>query len=327
MATKPIASFTWATDANYSSGPATGQPTKVAIPTPAQGLVPGDDLIPEYLNNLFNALSGWTDWLLDGSSAGALDAHIVETDSGGDTAVNNLDVNNITVADSARVLNEVQAQEIVTFGTASSFAESVELTQTQASGQGVDVATRGITVNGADGRNQAPAAGINNDGARIILAPGRPGTGLTTQDGGPGVVILDEQGLSVSGNSGQVIWCVFVIEQSGTTVQYQMPRAMREPSADHVGYIIAKALFTDRGSSATAFHSEANFVFPAAMGSAGAPEDNYVIDETGVAWAPNSPVLTWQKPSATELRLQIAEQSGGDVSGTVWVTYQRIDHP
>lgn len=90
MATKPSTSQDWATDTNYSSGPASGNPTKVVVPSVGQALVPGDNLIPEYINHQLNHLMDWTDWLLDGSSAGAADAHVLETDANGDTNVQNI---------------------------------------------------------------------------------------------------------------------------------------------------------------------------------------------------------------------------------------------
>jgi hypothetical protein len=92
MAVKPLAALAHATDANYSSGPANGFPTKVVIPSTGQGFVPGDDIIPEYLNFILNQLDSWTDWMFDGSSAGAADAHVLETDANGDTACRTLQV-------------------------------------------------------------------------------------------------------------------------------------------------------------------------------------------------------------------------------------------
>lgn len=87
MATKPATTFTHATDANFTGGPAIGNPTKIIPPTPAQGLVPGTGGASEFVNWLFNVIGQWLGWLNSGSSAAGEDAHIVETDSTGQTNV------------------------------------------------------------------------------------------------------------------------------------------------------------------------------------------------------------------------------------------------
>lgn len=84
MPTKPLSTFTFATDANFSSGPATGNPVKVTPTGAAQGYVPGDGIESETVNYLFNICGQWvTDWLAQGSNAADQDAHLVETDANG----------------------------------------------------------------------------------------------------------------------------------------------------------------------------------------------------------------------------------------------------
>lgn len=92
MPTKPIVQFTFATDANYLSGPALGNPTKIIPGDLNQGYVPGDGIVAEWENYLLNICGEWTVWLIGGSSLGAEDAHIVETNSSGATALAALDV-------------------------------------------------------------------------------------------------------------------------------------------------------------------------------------------------------------------------------------------
>ncbi len=87
---KPVTDFSWATDANFSSGPAVGNPTKVNPPgwtAVVQGLVPGNAVVAEHLNQVLNLIGDYTDWVQDGATTGALDAHIVETDVIGNTNV------------------------------------------------------------------------------------------------------------------------------------------------------------------------------------------------------------------------------------------------
>jgi len=79
---KPVTTFTHATDANFTSGPAIGKPTKIAAPTP-QGIIPGTGIVPEMLNWLLHVTGNWVGWLAAGKSTAAEDAHIVETDDDG----------------------------------------------------------------------------------------------------------------------------------------------------------------------------------------------------------------------------------------------------
>lgn len=96
MATKPSDTFTWATDTNFSSGPDTGNPTKAnppGWPNVAQGNVPGLGVVAAFINKVLNVIGQWVNgWLLLGSSAGGADAHIVETNSSGHTALREIDL-------------------------------------------------------------------------------------------------------------------------------------------------------------------------------------------------------------------------------------------
>lgn len=85
MPTKPSDLFPlWATDLNFSSGPANGLPTKIAPLSPTQGFVPGTGIAGEQMNHLMNRVGQWlTDWLALGTSVADLDAHVIETDVNG----------------------------------------------------------------------------------------------------------------------------------------------------------------------------------------------------------------------------------------------------
>lgn len=91
MATKPATPVTqWATDANYSIGPDAGNPTKVdcSIVAP-QGHIPGlaNPSTSQHQNKWQNEVATLCSWVEAGSSLGAADAHIVETDANGFTSV------------------------------------------------------------------------------------------------------------------------------------------------------------------------------------------------------------------------------------------------
>jgi len=100
MATKPATIFTFATDANFGSGPASGFPTKIIPGSLTQGFIPGSGINAEWVNYLFNVCGQWlTDWLDLGSPVATLDAHIVETDANGKTNVGALEVGGTISAD------------------------------------------------------------------------------------------------------------------------------------------------------------------------------------------------------------------------------------
>lgn len=107
MATKPITQPEyWATDAVYTTGPFVGQPQKVVPPGPtaAEGHRPGA-LFPtpaEYENSQQYNITGLARWVFAGSSAGAADAHIVETDNAGRAGLQALTV--IDAADETAVV-------------------------------------------------------------------------------------------------------------------------------------------------------------------------------------------------------------------------------
>lgn len=98
MATKPsVEPEYWATDAVYTNGPYVGQPQKV-VPPPtfaAEGHLPGanNPTPAEYENSQQNRITGLVRWVFAGSSAGGADAHPLETNAAGRTAVTGLTVN------------------------------------------------------------------------------------------------------------------------------------------------------------------------------------------------------------------------------------------
>lgn len=87
MAVKPGVSFSFATDANFGSGPASGNPTKISPASLPQGFIPGIGVNAEGVNFLENINGLWTVWVLAGSTAAGLDAHIVETNGAGQAQV------------------------------------------------------------------------------------------------------------------------------------------------------------------------------------------------------------------------------------------------
>lgn len=92
MATKPTSTIdVFAADELYSVGPKSGEKTKADNigPLASQGHVPGKTN-PTSSNEFNRALHDYSEyliWVSEGSSSGTADAHIVETDNGGQTGI------------------------------------------------------------------------------------------------------------------------------------------------------------------------------------------------------------------------------------------------
>jgi hypothetical protein len=164
MATKPSESFTFSTDANFSSGPASGNPTKVnpaGYPSNLQGFIPGLEYAAELRNKLFNIIGQWTGWLFAGSSAGAANAHIVETDTSGNTKVRNATFTE-------------PGGGIVSFdGGAATTLAALQVDDWPGTGVGTGDE---LAIVGRAGRTQT-GANDNNNGGAVVLNPGAKGTG------------------------------------------------------------------------------------------------------------------------------------------------------
>jgi hypothetical protein len=117
MATKPVSVYTHATDANFGTGPASGNPTKLPVIDAGQGFIPGEGIAAEPVNSLFSTTSAWLSWVQSGSFVATADAHLVETSLAGRVAVlgatiggptldaNTLVVQNQSPSDTATLVN------------------------------------------------------------------------------------------------------------------------------------------------------------------------------------------------------------------------------
>lgn len=201
MATKPGGFFTFSTNLNFSVGPAIGQPTKVAIPIPADGFTPGEDTIPEYLNFYMAVLGDYTVWLEAGSFAGAADAHLVETDANGDTSIKVLTNTRVDCDDSAGSNGRIQLNHATDAGAILDMSDPngnlVAIRKTgddglplqifvgeAQSGTGINDGAR-VEIDGGPGQAQAGAVD-NNDGGNVATKGGPPGTGGSGQAGAYG---------------------------------------------------------------------------------------------------------------------------------------------
>jgi hypothetical protein len=171
MATKPIVSFTFATDALVTGGPANGFPLKIAPGTPARGHIPGDPIVAEYVNYYENITGDWTVWLLAGTYDPDLDAHLVETDADGFGSMAQLTLGGTSAALQALIVTQntgAQSSSIFAENTGTGFAMT-------ASAVGSVAAVRGVGTGTGPGL-EGLASGTNNVGVK--------GTGQGTAAGG-----------------------------------------------------------------------------------------------------------------------------------------------
>ena len=107
MPIKPVLTYTFATNANFSLGPFSGTPTKVIPADLANGFVAGDGVPATWFNYVIGATGDWiTNWIDLGTSAADLDAHIIETDATGQASLGSLDCGGTTSTD--RPLNVME---------------------------------------------------------------------------------------------------------------------------------------------------------------------------------------------------------------------------
>lgn len=107
MAVKPTTTFTFATNANYGVGPFIGSATKIIPGDIPNGFVPATGIVAEWNNYMFFHTGDWlTRWLDLGTSSDDLDAHIIETDASGGTAVASTSFGGTASASIPLIVNE-----------------------------------------------------------------------------------------------------------------------------------------------------------------------------------------------------------------------------
>ncbi len=172
MAIKPSATFTHATNLNFSLGPAVGFPTKLPVPDIPNGYVPGTGVSAEQVNQQFNILGDYTVWLAAGSNLPGLDAHLIETDALGVSRVASTILGGTAGGDGALVVS-ANAGATAFAGSFTNIAGGFAITATAS---GALAAVRGT--------NTGTGAGV--EGVHVSVAgPGVSGTGNLT---GPGVI-------------------------------------------------------------------------------------------------------------------------------------------
>ncbi len=224
MAVKPLTQPEyWATDAVYTTGPFVGQPQKVVPPSAfaAEGHRPGTAFPTpaEYENSQQHNLTGLARWVFAGSSAGAADAHPLETNAAGRTAatgltiVDTVDENAVTISSAATALNFGLLVSCTTGGTAmatsignASAINYLAGTGSGAGAEGVRVAMTGTPTSGsgvrvnANNTTDAAAVRVEHQGAGtgVLVSHVGSGTAASLNAAGTGI------GLMVFGNSSNI---------------------------------------------------------------------------------------------------------------------------
>lgn len=171
MPTKPVTSYSFATNTLYSVGPFTGDPTKVVPGDLANGLVPGDGIPAGWLNYLFAIAGDWSGWLLAGTYDPDQDAHLVETDSDGFASFAQVTIGGTSASLQALIVTQntgAQSAAGLFSNTGTGFAIAATAVGSSAAVRGLNTGT-GAGVEGV-------ALGTNNVGVK--------GTGQGTASGG-----------------------------------------------------------------------------------------------------------------------------------------------
>lgn len=189
MATKPTDTFyEFAFDTNFASGPESGNPTKQSMTEGAQkqGLIAGLSYPGQNMNYVFNIWSKFLGWVNSGASTGAEDAHIIETDSNGDTAVAGLDAGPKAAGNDPGATCTGAGLGAGVVGIGGSTA-GVGVQGTAVGGNTVGILGTGSGSGPGVRGSGAAGAGPGVDGVGGAAMPGVEGTGGTTGAGVAGV--------------------------------------------------------------------------------------------------------------------------------------------
>lgn len=141
MATKPTATYVFAPQTLFTSGPYVGSEVKVDPAGAPEGQVPGTIIDPEFPNFMFNSSGLWGKWQEAGSSAAGEDAHIMETDADGTNSVAALDVGGTGSSTRSLVVNPNSGQPDIS----AIFQNNSAGTAIEASATGTAIAAVGLT--------------------------------------------------------------------------------------------------------------------------------------------------------------------------------------
>lgn len=198
MATRPAGNPPiWAQTTNYPAGadPWSGMATKVTAPTASGvGFTPETGIVSDYMNDQLNTLSTWVEWLSFGSSAGAEDAHVIEADSTGLSAIAGLVIGGTTAAFAPITVTAnsgATGSAITTTNNAGGFAllaaSNAALAAVRGTCQGTGPGVEGLVTGGSGPGVRGTGNGASTGVEGIAGATGEGVTGTCTGAGNFGV--------------------------------------------------------------------------------------------------------------------------------------------
>lgn len=171
----------WASDDLYTSGPDTGKPTKYTIPdgVAAQGHRGGknDPTAAQPYNDFLHKVARLCRWVFAGSSSGAADAHVVETNSIGSSSLQHIVVlgDGAPTQPAVSVFQPVNAHGVRVTGNAASNDAAVKVTHA-----GTGIAVEVDTNNGQPGGKFTGTTGLLatgvGSGAGLVAVSGPSAT-------------------------------------------------------------------------------------------------------------------------------------------------------
>lgn len=346
MATKPATlPRPWATLANYDTGPFIGQPMKVdpGVGIAASGHRPGAAFPTpaEYENYQQYHVTNWVDtWLALGSSTGAADAHIVEANSVGRSALVGLTLDDavdevvLDIVSSNTFVPAVQVDATAGGGTAFQAIidpDATGFTTTIGAGDGrgfsVDMVNSGINAAGLLVTDDVASEG---DGVRVNMVGTGYGIFASTSGTGPAGRFVStgvQVALSVAGSASSVTGAfmsggtsrVLNIDADGAALAAQMvggdtagTNALLVTCGNNTGKAIVAAVPNASTSASRGFYcSTGNGAGIAAefISSGTGASGNYAISLTGDNTSPTTGIV-FMTP-------QNADPSGGGPSGAL----------
>ena len=213
MATKPTVSFSIATNELYAAGPFIGSLTK-NVPPVADGYVPGVEVDASHHNYTGNIAGLWSAWNLAGSYSADLDAHPMETDGTGITAVGGIVLGGTAAAYGPLTItaNSGYATAAATITQLGGGSAVIGLSDDAAAGirgictgtgPGVEGQTTGGT--GPAIKGTGNATGVGGEFTGGVSGTGLTATGGSTSGNGIEATCTDGAGYGVLGTSSDVL--------------------------------------------------------------------------------------------------------------------------
>ena len=259
MAIKPIVSFVFATSTNYSVGPQIGNPTKIPPSDTANGVVPGDGIPAAWHNYMWNICGQWSGWLLAGTSAPDLSAHLIETDSNGWAEIGQLTLGGTATSLQSLIVSEntgATSAAAIFLNSSGGFGLTSTVNGSLAAARGVNTGTGPALEGVALGTNNVGVKGSGaGTGAGVTGTGGATGAGVSGTGGATGGVGVSGTGtgfgVGVSGTGGPSA-AQAILGTGATVSQIGVQRSTAAAATSAASGVVGSALGDAVGVRATA---------------------------------------------------------------------------